>query len=345
MRPLLLPFSYVFGACVFVRNLFFEIGILRSQSVGVPVISVGNISAGGAGKTPFVELLVRKLTHRGKKVAVVSRGYKRASSGMLVVSNGTIRCAEASESGDEPAQLAAKLDGSIVIVDEQRVRGARYAVSKFGVNVVVLDDGFQHRYIRRDADVVVLSAGEASDPGFLLPAGNRREPMSSLRRSSLIAISRCESVQEFEDALHEVRRWSDTPAIGLATRVSAFRRASTRFSVDLGGLKGKAVMAFSGIGNPESFDKTLLSLGFEVRNHVVFPDHHPYTGNELTELENGSRKLGVDFLVTTEKDLARLASNNEAHKKFLERAPLYYVEIEQTILQGESLLNELLDRI
>ena len=345
MRPLLLPFTYVYGAGVVIRNWFFDIGILRSQSVGVPVISVGNISAGGVGKTPFVELLVRKLIHRGRKVAVVSRGYKRATSGMVVVSNGAFRCAEASESGDEPAQMAAKLDGAVVIVDEQRVRGARYAVSAFGANVIVLDDGFQHRTIRRDADVVILSSADVSNPGWMLPAGNRREPLRSLQRASLIAVSRCDDVRQFEDALRDLSRWTDKPAIGLSTKVSAFRKASTRFSVDLGGLKGKAVMAFSGIGNPESFEKTLRSLGLDVRKHVAFSDHHAYRENELIELEKGARELGIDFLVTTEKDVARFDSKNAAHESFLNRAPLYYIEIEQTILQGESLLNEMLDRI
>lgn len=344
-RPLLLPFSYLFGAGVVIRNWFFENRILRSQSVGVPVISVGNISAGGVGKTPFVELLVRKLIHRGRKVAVVSRGYKRATSGMLVVSNGTVRCAEASESGDEPAQMAAKLDGAVVIVDEQRVRGARYAVRTFGANVVVLDDGFQHRYILRETDIVILSTGEIGNPGWMLPAGNRREPLSSLRRASLIAVSRCESAQQFEEARRILKRWTDRPAIGLGTKVSAFRQASTRFSVDLGGLKGKSVMAFSGIGNPGSFETTLQSIGLEVRKHLAFSDHHAYDASELVELEKVSRALGVDFLVTTEKDVARLAMTNVAHKAFLEGASLYYVEIEQTIVEGEPLLNELLDRI
>ena len=344
-RPLLLPFSYVFGAAVVVRNWFFDIGVLRSQSVGVPVISVGNVSAGGVGKTPFVEFLVKKLAHKGRKVAVVSRGYRRATSGMVVVSNGTTRCAEASESGDEPAQMAAKLDGAVVIVDEQRVRGAQYAVHKFGANVIVLDDGFQHRYVWRDADLVILSADEVGDPGWLLPAGNRREPLSSLRRASLIAVSRCESLQHFDGVLQILRRWTDKPAIGLSTKVSAFRKASTRFSVDLGGLKGKSVMAFSGIGNPEAFEKTLRSLGLDVRKSIAFPDHHTYSESELKELEQGARELGVDFLVTTEKDVARLGSKNVPYKAFLDSATLYYVEIEQAILQGESLLNEVLDRI
>ncbi|MCX6133975.1 MAG: tetraacyldisaccharide 4'-kinase [Ignavibacteriales bacterium] len=344
MRPLLLPCSYLFGVGVVIRNWLFDIGVLRSQSVGVPVISVGNLSAGGVGKTPFVELLVRKLTHKGRNVAVVSRGYKRATTGTVVVSNGSVRCAEASDSGDEPAQMALKLGGTVVIVDEQRVRGAQYAVDKFGVTAIVLDDGFQHRYIRRDADIVIMSAEEVHNPGWLLPAGNRREPLASLRRASLVAISRCESVLHYEEALRSLRQWTNKPSIGLATKVSACRKASTRFSIDLAGLKGKTVLAFSGIGNPKSFRKTLDALGVLVKTHVEFPDHHPYDGSELKKLEEEGRALGVDFLITTEKDVARFDMNNAAHTAFLEQAALYFVEIEQIILQGEPDLNGLLER-
>jgi tetraacyldisaccharide 4'-kinase len=344
MRPLLLPFSYVFGAGVVLRNWFFEIGALRSLPVGVPVISVGNIESGGVGKTPFVELLVKKFIQKGRKVAVVSRGYKRSGSGTVVVSNGSVQCAEASESGDEPAQMASKLTGVIVIVDEQRVRGALYAIEKFGVNIIILDDGFQHRYLRRDADIVILSVEDIQKPGWMLPAGNRREPLSSLRRASLIAISRCESIEEFEKAQAVVRGWTDKSVIGLSTKVSAFRRASSRFSVDLAGLKGKSALAFSGIGNPQSFEKTLRSVGLEVKKHVVFSDHHSYSDNELRDLENEVRELSVDFLVTTEKDVARLNTGDSGRMSFLERVPLFYAEIEQAVMSGESVLNELIDR-
>ena len=345
MRPLLLPLSYLYGAGVVLRNWFFDWGILASQAVGVPVISVGNLSAGGVGKTPFVELLVKKLAHKKRKVAVVSRGYKRATSGMLVVSNGSVRCAEASDSGDEPAQLASKLDGSVVIVDEQRVRGARYAVKKFGADVVVLDDGFQHRTIRRNADIVIIPAAEAVRPEWMLPAGNRREPWNSLHRSTMIAISRCENDAEYEQALNALRRWTSAPSIGLTTKVSAFRRASTRFSVDLGGLRGKTVVAFSGIGNPLSFEKTLLSLGLSLKKHVAFSDHHAYSVSELNGLESEFRDLNADFLVTTEKDCARMDPANEEYRSFVERTSLYFVEIEQSVVHGESVLNEMLDQL
>jgi tetraacyldisaccharide 4'-kinase len=262
----------------------------------------------------------------------------------VVVSNGSVQCAEASESGDEPAQMALKLTGAVVIVDEQRVRGALYAIEKFGVNVIILDDGFQHRYLRRDVDIVILSVEDIQEPGWMLPAGNRREPLSSLRRASMIAISRCESIEQYEKAQAIVHGWTDKPVIGLTTKVSAFRRASSRFSVDLAGLKGKSALAFSGIGNPQSFERTLRSVGLAVKKHVIFSDHHSYSDNELMELEKGVRELNVDFLVTTEKDVARFGCGDIERTSFLERMPLFYAEIEQIVMRGEPALNEMIDR-
>ncbi len=345
VRPLLLPLSFVYGAGVALRNWFFEMGLLSTRSVDVPVISVGNLSVGGVGKTPLVELLAKRLTQKGKKVAVISRGYKRKTSGTVVVSNGVTKCAEATDAGDEPAQMASKLTGVVVVVDEQRVRGALYAIRKFGVNVIILDDGFQHRYLRRDVDIVVLPKAEVADPGWMLPGGNRREPMSSLARATLIAISRCDSTEQYLQTRASLRRWTDKKTIGLATKVSSFRRANTGFSVDLAGLKGKSAVAFSGIGSPDAFHETLRSLGLNLKSHAVFSDHHPYSERELMGLEEAVRESGADFLVTTEKDVARINTGETNRKSFLERAPLFYIEIEQTVPQEESTLNEIMDRL
>jgi tetraacyldisaccharide 4'-kinase len=345
MRPLLLPFVPLYGAGMAIRNWFFDIGLLRSHKVAAPVVSIGNLSAGGSGKTPLVELLAKRLMLAGRKVAIVSRGYSRESSGMLVVSNGSVQCAEASVAGDEPAQMAAKLTGAVVIVDERRARGAEYAIGKFGANVIILDDGFQHRYLRRDLDIVVLPVAEVEDPGWMLPAGNRREPMTSIKRASLIALSRCESIEQFQKAKAVVRRWTDKPVIGVATKVSAFRRASSRFSIDLGGIKGKTAVAFSGIGNPESFAKTLNSVGLEVRQYVVFPDHHFYRKSELENLEYVLAETRADYCVTTEKDVARLSSREHEFQSFLEKTPLFFLEIEQSVIAGETELNEGMNKL
>jgi tetraacyldisaccharide 4'-kinase len=345
MRPLMLPLVPLYGAGVAIRNLFFDVGILHSQDVGVPVISVGNLSAGGSGKTPMVEMLARRLTQTGRKVAIVSRGYGRESSGTVVVSNGTIRCADASAAGDEPAQMAAKLDGVVVIVDEQRVRGARFAIEKFEVNTILLDDGFQHRYLKRDVDILVLPVTEVEQPGWMLPAGNRRESLGSIKRASIVALSRCDSIGQFQTARAVVQKWTDKPIIGMATKVSAFRRASSKFSVDLAGLKGKTAVAFSGIGNPDSFGRSLSKLGLEIKKHIIFPDHHRYQEDDLKQLAQLLKTTGVDYCVTTEKDVARLSPARVEYQSFLETTPLFFVEIEQSVIVGEAGLNERIDKL
>jgi len=345
VRPYLVPLVPFYAAGVFVRNWFFDKGLLRSTRLSVPVISVGNLDAGGAGKTPFVEFLARRLTLRGRKVAIVSRGYRRSTSGMVVVSNGSVICAEAPASGDEPAQMAAKLSGVRVVVDEVRSRGAQYAVSKLGADVIVLDDGFQHRYLRREVDIVIVPADRVADAGWMLPAGNRREPLDSLERATLVAVSRCESMEHFQAAKQALAGWTKKPVIGLTTKISAVRRATTGFSVDLAGLRGKTAMAFSGIGDPASFERTLSALGVELKSHTVFPDHHHFEVSELQAIEDSLKAHTADYLLTTEKDVVRLSSAGGERKLFLERTPSFYIEIEQQIIDGESVLNDVLDRI
>ena len=345
MRSLLLPFSFVYGAGVTLRNLLFDIGIRKARDVGVSVISVGNLSAGGVGKTPFVELLARRLMAAGRRVAVVSRGYKRRGSGTVVVSNGSVLCAEADRAGDEPAQLGGKLNGVVVIVDEQRVRGARYAIEQFGVDLILLDDGFQHRSIRRDLDIVILSAEEVPAGGHLLPAGNRREPFRSLGRSNLIVISHCTDKAQFQALEERLRTRTDKPMMGVKVKVRALRRATTKFSIDVNGVRGKRVVAFSGIGRPSCFEETLASLGVEVPQHLRFPDHHRYQAADLKRIEVAARQAGAGYMLTTEKDVARLGGAGLDAGSFLERNPVYYVEIEEEIIGGEQHLAAALQTI
>lgn len=345
MRTLLLPFSLTYGMIIAFRNWFFDIGILKTQKVGVPVVSVGNISAGGVGKTPLVELLAKRFLQQGRKVAIVSRGYKREGSGTVVVSNGAQQCAEADKSGDEPAQLAAKLKGVVVIVDEDRVRGARYAVETFKAQIILLDDGFQHRYLHRDTDIVIVSFDEVMKEDWLLPAGNRREPLTSLHRANLVVVSRCESIGQFQQAKESLGRHIDKPMIGVTTQASAFRRATSNFSLDLNGLQGKKIVAFSGIGNPAQFEQTIASLKMEVKAHMVFADHHRYTENNLNKIEKTFVSSNADYLVTTEKDIARLGGMGFIAQEFFDRVPTYYIEIEQKILAGEEYLSKVLANV
>jgi tetraacyldisaccharide 4'-kinase len=345
MRELLLPFSWIYGTGVTLRNWLFDIGVRKVHTVGVPVISVGNLSAGGVGKTPFVELLARRLTSEGHRIAILSRGYKRKGTGTVVVSNGSVLCVEADLAGDEPEQLAEKLRGVVVVVDEQRVRGARYAIKQFGVDLILLDDGFQHRSIHRDLDVVLLSAAEVLSAGHMLPAGNRREPFRSLRRADLIVLSRCTDEAHFRRLEERLRTRIDKPTMGVRVKVRAVRRATTRFSIDLNGVKGKRVVAFSGIGNPASFEQTLSLLEVQIREHVKFADHHRYRVEDLRLIETAARRSGADYVVTTEKDLARLGGASVKASDFLDRNPLYYIEIEEEIIAGDRHLTEALRKL
>ncbi|MBI3577820.1 MAG: tetraacyldisaccharide 4'-kinase, partial [Ignavibacteriales bacterium] len=255
------------------------------------------------------------------------------------------QCAEADKSGDEPAQMAAKLKGTVVIVDEDRVRGARYAVKTFKAQIILLDDGFQHRYVHRDIDIVIVSLEEILNGDWMLPAGNRREPVSSLQRATLVVVSRCENNEQFQKAKSLLAQYFDKPIIGVTTRASAFRRAKSNFSLDLNGLQGKKIIAFSGIGNPAQFEQTILSLKMEIKEHLAFADHHRYTEENLKKIEQAFVSSHADYLITTEKDIARLGGMGFIVQDFFDRMPTYYIEIEQKIIAGEGLLTSVLQNI
>ena len=339
---LLLPFSFLYGAGVGLRNWLFERNVLRSTKVSVPVISVGNVSAGGVGKTPIVEFIARELQAKKRKVAVLSRGYGRKTRGYVVVSNGRQRCAEAGESGDEPAQLAEKLSGVVVAVDEQRVRGAQHVIRDFGVDVIVLDDGFQHRYLRRDLDVVIVSAEEVMGPRFLLPAGRQREGFAALGRAHVIGISRCKDARQFESLRENIRRFVDKPIFGFRNKAKRIIPAKMATQKKTAG-NDKTAVIFSGIGNPGSFEETVNSLGWNIRKQFVFTDHHWYKESELKTIEQSRLDNHAAMILTTEKDVARLKSS-EIGQAFLNSPEVGYVEIEAEIIAGQDVMRDALDR-
>ena len=186
VRTVALPFSWLYGAVISLRNLFYDTGIFRIEEIDVPIISVGNLSTGGTGKTPFVEFLLRYLLGKDKIVAVLSRGYGRKTRGTVVIDQSTLAHCTAESVGDEPYQIARKFPGAIVIVDESRVRGARIAKEKYRVDAIILDDGFQHRALKRNLDIVMIDGKNPITEMAMLPAGLRREPLVALRRADLL---------------------------------------------------------------------------------------------------------------------------------------------------------------
>jgi tetraacyldisaccharide 4'-kinase len=338
VRLFLLPFSLLYWLVVAVRNWFFDIGVLKTTKTGTPVVSVGNLSVGGVGKTPIVELLVETLSPR-LQVSVVSRGYGRKSSGLVVVSDGKGRLAPVEMSGDEPGQLAGKYSQVIFIADEDRVRGSQKAI-ELGAEVVLLDDGFQHRYLYRDLNIVVMTAGEVLQGDWLLPAGNRREPMSSLRRSDVIVVSRCPNLQDFHSAKSKLDAYHK-PVVGMQTKLKSIRAAVSDRRMDLKDLAGKKIVAFSGIGNPGSFDHVLNQAEMKIVQHFEFSDHHWYSQDDIAAITRGRVQWNADALVTTEKDAARLRGQFGG---FLGSENVLVAEICQEIISGKELLDDIIKR-
>jgi len=298
----LLPLSAVYRAGAFAHRM-----TARPERVDAPVISVGNLTVGGAGKTPVTLELARRLSALGRKPAILSRGYGRRSREPLEVSAGT----PLEEAGDEPLLLARR--GCRVFVGPSRVVLARLAL-KGGADVLLLDDGLQHHGLARDLDVIVADASNPLGNGRLLPAGPLREPVSALKRVArgLLWLT-----------------WCDQPRDPRTAALPAFPRVESAYQAQPD-LRGQRVFLFAGIARPERFAATARALGAEIAGARWFPDHHRFTGQELAQV----RSAGA-LPVTTEKDLARIAQPEG----------IVAVRLEMRILRGEEALQSALGAV
>lgn len=351
----LLPFSWLYGAAVTIRNKCFDWSVFSSQALGPPTISVGNLSVGGTGKTPLVAYIARHFQSRGKRVAVLSRGYKRESSGFILVSDGRQVFVGAPESGDEPQELAHGLRGVIVAVDEKRTRAGQKVLERYAVDVFVLDDGFQHRAVKRDLDIVTtpVSLNEAS--GFLmvprpllLPAGRLREPLRSLQRAQHVVFTRATAMKSGREVFEHYKNWyreytsADFSAVEFQAK--SFVRLSDGGEENPDSLRGKKVCLFSGIGIPESFRHLVASLGIVIVGEIVYPDHHSYRDQDLERLKSLFSKENADCFLTTMKDAARLSGSSEG-KAFMNEFPLYGLAIDIDFVFGKETFHQHLDRL
>jgi tetraacyldisaccharide 4'-kinase len=343
VRTALLPLAGLYGAVLFFRNKAFDWGILRSARVPVPVLAVGNLTAGGTGKTPLVEYLVDTLQIQGRRVAVVSRGYGRASRGVVVVSEGNGAMVDALTGGDEAVQVAHKFPAAAVVVGERRIDAARVAVQKLAVDVIILDDAYQHRWIHRDLNILVLDGEKDLRREMLLPAGLRREGLSGVRRADLVAWSGLRAGFQTEKLRPQVGNWFAGPMVAYRTDPTGLNRASIPGGV--GSCRGKRVMAFCGIGNPGRFVASLRELGGEVVRDIAFPDHHWYRPKDIDRILTGFREAHADIMVTTEKDWVRMQAGVELKRNFLEQYPVWYLQLTVKILEGEGILIESLHRV
>ena len=322
-RYLLLPLAPLYRGAVRARETAYRRGWLHRVRLGVPVISVGNISVGGTGKTPTVIALVRELAHLGRRPAVLTRGYRRSSRDPVVVVGPDPRQGVA-EVGDEPLEMARRLPGVPVVVDADRVQGGREAI-RLGADVLVLDDGFQHMALERDLDLVLLDAGDPWGGGHVPPRGRLREPLSALRRASAFLVTKAPVdgravVEEIEARLKEI-------APGKQVFVARLRPNRVRVAEEGWRnpevLRGRRVLAFAGLGRPEAFAVSLAEAGADVVATQWFGDHQEYTQRDVDRVL--ARAGAVDATpVTTAKDAVKLPTD----------APVWVVEAVMEPVEG-----------
>ncbi len=284
----------VYGAGVWFWQSTFRWFPSRVKKVNARVVSLGNITWGGTGKTPFAVKIARALTEAGRKVAVLTRGY----------------------GDDEVKELRKKLPGIPVIVGKDRVHAAREAVEKHGAEVLLMDDGFQHRGLHRDLDIVMLNATEPFGPGGLIPMGSLREPLDNLARADLFVLTKCDvgskNVHWIRQKLNSIK--PNALIFEAIHKPIAFRDPLRNRTLQPTDLRGKKVAALSGIGDPHSFEKMVELLGAEIQFAARYEDHHPFKASEVSNFVKQARAMGLKEAVTTEKDYFRL-------RTILEKAP------------------------
>ncbi len=315
MRLPLRALAWLYGVVVRTRTALFEWGILRRRRLPRRVLSVGNLTVGGTGKTPVVIWLVERLLQQGLRVAVLSRGYRRRSRvATLLVSNGQQILASPSEAGDEPYLIATRCPGAIVAVGADRYRLGRWVWERHAVDCFVLDDGFQHLALHRDLDLLLVDSSDPDGLQGLLPAGRLREPLAAARRASAVILTRaddgpvCHAVMARLGAILQTWR-----PIRVRFVPGAVQNLRTEGREAASWLAGRSAVAFSGIANPGSFRRALDSVGARVVGEIGFSDHHWYDEADLDRIRALVQRTGAEVALTTEKDAVKLTSLLATH--------------------------------
>jgi tetraacyldisaccharide 4''-kinase len=306
-------FGKLYAMIANVRNALYDKGVFKSYALCAKTISVGNITTGGTGKTPLVAYIAETLADRGEKVCILTRGYGRKNpKKRVLVSNSKEILSDAVEAGDEPLELAMRLVGkAIVLADADRVAAGMWAKKEFGVTAFVLDDGFQHRRVKRDLDIICIDATNPFANGKVLPAGRLREPLSNLNRADAIVITRANLAKDLADLQERIAAINPTAAIfQCRTQLEQIVPIKDFLRNGAGSdnspiPKDEKAFAFCGLGNPADF-LNMLSEKFELCGSLTFQDHHYYSIEDIRTIERQARAAGASVLITTGKDAVKL---------------------------------------
>jgi tetraacyldisaccharide 4'-kinase len=308
----LTPFSSLYGAAMKARRALYSSGRPRVHELGAPVISVGNLTVGGTGKTPLVEWIAGELAKAGMRVCILTRGYGKTNpTTRVIVSDGQEILADAAAAGDEPLLLAENLKGqAAVISDPDRVAAADWALKNLQAEVFVLDDGFQHLRVARNLNILTIDATNPWGNGKLLPAGILRESPAELTRADCIVITRADDLNSTEGLRREIAKQSKQVTIFSSRMKLAGLRPihPGKTLVSPEEIKASRIAAFCGLGNPESFFSLLRRDGYQLVHTKVFRDHYRYEQTDVDDLERAAITHGAQLLLTTAKDEMKLRS-------------------------------------
>ena len=363
LRFLLIPLSWFYTASVQLRNILYTRGVFKARRLPCRVISVGNIVVGGTGKTPAVIVIAEHLQREGMRVAILLRGYKRCvREKVTIVSDGEKVCASPIESGDEADMMAKHLSGVPIIVGKRRYLTGQVALERFKVDVLLLDDGFQHRQLARDVDILTIPATHPfGSPKKLLPAGTLREPPTALRRADLILLTHADTPNISAHAkkvvkglapnapvLESIHQPTHLYPLAISSQQSAISmkpslpteteiRDPKAIPTDIKELKGKRVLAVCGIGNPDAFAATLMRCSVASVELLAFPDHHVYTEADKQRIDTAFQAAAADLIVTTQKDEQKLA-------RFVDnwKLPIVVLAVALVITDGDEMLTDVL---
>lgn len=304
-RPFLWPVALLYLGLSWWRNFFYKLGFFISKSVNVPVISIGNIAVGGTGKTPMTIHIAGLLLAKGFRVGIVSRGYGRNTTGTVLVSDLSGQQASVMEAGDEPFLMASKLDGVPVMVDEDRFRGANAILQQFDLDVLILDDAFQHRGLARDCDIVLLDATTDEKLYKIFPVGILRERFSGLTRAKIAVWTRTNFSNPPHKLVDKITDMQVPQLWATMTFTDHLVRVGSGDTVSNDALKGHQLLAFCGVAKPITFYSALMNLGLEPTAVRYFRDHHDYSAVDLAKLGSLADNANM-VMITTEKDAVKL---------------------------------------
>lgn len=344
-RVLLFPFCLLYGVIIQIRNFCYATGFIKQNTLPCQVISVGNIVAGGTGKTPAVAAIAKQFQNEGKTVALLLRGYKgknsdKNSDKVTFVSDGEKQLCSREKCGDEAEMLAQQLANIPIVVGKQRYLSGKAALKRFKCDLLILDDGFQHRQLSRDLDILTIDATQPFGTGAMLPIGTLREPKSAIQRADVILLTHTDTVSTNTDELDAIlnRYAQNTPILKSIHQPTALYRLSEgekTTTMPIETLTGKRLLAVCGIGNPTAFVSTLETYNPEIVELFAFPDHHTYTESDLRQIEQRMKHCDSELVITTQKDERKLASLSSD-------LPIFVLGIELVITEGIDILKEAL---